>query len=224
VIADPRAVALRGTPARVRVLAQLVVLVTETPWALTRADRERAHGAGLTDDEILHAVALSAYFGHLNRVADAVAVPLDYVVQLPVPHAEPATPPLAPAPHAVHGGAAIALSSRPATAAAIEAWRAYVMDRDQPLPRDTRRAIARWVAALLGDASSEMATAVDVLDAELRKLAEVVTLAPWRLGAPAYVALRARGMDDATLFDAVVVASTAGVQSRIAVALAALAR
>jgi hypothetical protein len=124
----------------------------------------------------------------------------------------------------VHARAALSLVTRPATAEALDKWRAYVMERDQPLPRATRRAIARWVAALLGDASSEMATAVDVLDGEVRRLAEVVTLAPWQLGAPAYAALRARDMDDATLFDVVVVASTAGVQSRIAVALAALAR
>ena len=53
-------------------------MVTEEPRTLSRAHHDRAIDAGLSDDDILHAILLSAYFGHLNRIADAVAVPLDY--------------------------------------------------------------------------------------------------------------------------------------------------
>jgi alkylhydroperoxidase family enzyme len=224
VLADPRAVAARAATPRVRALAELATLVTETPWSLSRAHHDRMRGAGLGDDELLHAIALSAFFGHLNRIADAVAVPLDYPVERVAPAAEPATPPYAAAPAALRGTATATLAARPATAAALDDWRRYVMDRNAPLPHASRLAIARWVAALLGDGSSEMALAVDAMDTELRALVEVTTLAPWRLGPAAYAALRARGTSDEALFDAVVVASTAGVASRISVALAALGR
>jgi alkylhydroperoxidase family enzyme len=224
VLADPHAVATRAASQRVRALAELATLVTEAPWSLSLAHHERARGAGLDDSEVLHAVALSAYFGHLNRIADAVGVPLDYTVERVAPAAEPATPALFAAPAALHRTTSSTLAARPATAAAIDAWRRYVMDRNAPLPRETRLAVARWVAALLGDGLTEMATAADVADAELRALVTTVTLAPWQLGPAAYAPLRARGMDDAALFDVVVIASTAGVTSRIAVALAALGR
>jgi hypothetical protein len=98
VLADPRAVAARWPAPRLRVLAELACTVTEAPWALSSGHRTRAAAAGLSDDELLHAVALSAFFGHLNRVADATGVALDYQVRYPPPAAEPATPPLARAP------------------------------------------------------------------------------------------------------------------------------
>ena len=61
--------------------------------------RARSHAAGLDDAELLHAIALSAYFGHLNRIADAVAVPLDYDVRTSRRIADPRRPvPAAPAP------------------------------------------------------------------------------------------------------------------------------
>src|ERR1700729_250454 len=77
------AIALHCHDARQRALVELVQLVTVTPWALDRAAHARWLAAGLTDDDVLHAIALSSYFGHLNRIADAVAVPLDYVVAIP---------------------------------------------------------------------------------------------------------------------------------------------
>ncbi len=223
-LADPRAIAARAPSPRVRAIAELATLVTEAPWSLSRAHHDRAIGAGLGEDEVLHAVALSAYFGHLNRIADAVGVPLDYAVEqrragggardtAAARRARRARPQRGPT-----------LAARPATAAALDAWRRHVMDREAPLSRDARLAIARWVAALLGDGLTEMATAVDVPDAALRALVTTVTLAPWQLGPTAYAPLRARGMDDAALFDIVAVASTAGVASRITVALAALGR
>src|ERR1700760_4401934 len=73
---------LHGDPAalelapRQRALIELVRLVTATPWALSR--EHRARWSALGDDDLVHAIALSSYFGHLNRIADAVAIPLDY--------------------------------------------------------------------------------------------------------------------------------------------------
>jgi hypothetical protein len=202
VIAEPRDVAERMP------LAALALAVTETPWL--RPARE------LPADIRVHAIALAAFFGHLNRIADAVAVPLDYRVAHEPPHADPSTPALAPAPEVA--ARTFDLSARPATASAIASWRAYVFERDAPLARGQRALIARRVGALLGHLveGPEPATA---LDRDLLALADLVTLAPWQLADPSLAPLRAHGFDDAAIFDAVVTASTAGVVSRIAVAL-----
>lgn len=176
----------------------------------------------LDDDALLHTVALSAYFGHLNRIADAVAVPLDYEVELRPPPPDPHVPALAPAPYALTRPPALDLARRPATHAALAAWQTYVFERDAPLKRDDRASIASWVAAWLGDGTSASAVGGDSELAALQALARTITLAPWQLTDASFAPLRARGHDDATLFDVCVTASTAGVVSRIAVALRAL--
>lgn len=102
-IADPR----------LAEIADVARTVTVAPWTLRRGT--------LPADDLLHVIALSAYFGHLNRIADAVAIPLDYEVQRLPPHADPSVPALAPAPHAVAGRPVIELAARPATRDALEA-------------------------------------------------------------------------------------------------------
>lgn len=205
-IDDPRAVAATWPDDRVRMLATLAVTVAETPWVAMPP---------LPTDDLAHAVALAAFFGHLNRIADAVAVPLDYPVAIDPPHADPTTPALAPAPTATALAFALA---RPATARAFEAWHEYTFDRDAPLPRSHRALIARHTGALLGQiVDGPLPTST--LEHRLVELVSVVTLAPWQLSDTSYAPLRAAGFDDTTLFDAIVTASTAGMRSRIAVAL-----
>jgi alkylhydroperoxidase family enzyme len=226
VIADPRAVAAHWPDVRVRMLAELAQIVTEAPWTLSRTTHQRARDAGLDDDAILHAIALSAYFGHLNRIADAVAMPLDYQVKNEPPHADVTTPALAPAPSPLVGREAIELSRRPATAAALADWRGYIFKRDAPLSRRQRTLVARWVAVWLGDGgiSPPDDLTANPLDEPLRQLAEVVTLAPWQLEDSSFAALRAQGFEDDALFDVCATASSAGMFSRIEVALVALGR
>jgi alkylhydroperoxidase family enzyme len=211
---------------RMAALGELVTKVTEQPWSLGRDDRDRAHLAGLSDEDLLHAIALTAYFGHLNRIADAVAIPLDYQVQRMPPASDPSVPALAPATIAITGRPGLDLARRPATAAALIAWRSYMFDRDAPLTRRSRTVIARWVALWLGDGgiSAPADLTVNPLDDALRELAELVTLAPWQLTDQSFARLRAAGYDDAQLFDAVATASSTGVFSRITVALGAIGR
>ncbi len=213
-IADPHAVAARWPDGRRRMLAEIASVVTLAPWALSPGHRARARDAGLSDDELLHAIALSAFFGHLNRIADAVAVALDYDVQQLPPHAEPATPPLQRAPAPVTGHPALAIEARPATAAALAAWRDYLVAK-----RPVNVEIAGWVAELVGDAGPAPGGGGEPA---LRELVEQVTLAPWRLGDASFAPLRALGHDDAALFDACAAASSFGAFSRIRVALTAL--
>ena len=212
-LADPYAVAARWPDPRLRALAHLAVTVTVAPWTLARAQL-----GPLSDDEITHAVALSAYFGHLNRIADAVGVPLDYNVQRPPAAVEPTVPAYAPAPTTIAGAPAL---SREPTAAALAAWTSYVMERDARLTRAQRAMIARRVAQLTGlDVAGGSPS--NAVDHALLALADEITLAPWRLGPASYTELRAAGFDDAALFDACVTATTTGVTARISVALLAI--
>ncbi|MEP6865704.1 MAG: hypothetical protein ABJE66_34110 [Deltaproteobacteria bacterium] len=202
----------KGSP-RQRALIEVATLVTEQPWRVERV-------AELDDDALVHTVALSAYFGHLNRIADAVAVPLDFEVRHVPPATDPNVPALAHAPTPSTGEPALSLEGRPATATAFGAWYEYVFDRDAPLSRAERSQIMGWVADWLG--APRYADDDGVAEPELRRLAELVTLAPWQLSDAAFAPLRAGGWDDEKLFDAVVTASTAGVASRIHVALTAI--
>jgi hypothetical protein len=209
VIARPREP--KGTP-RQRALIEVATRVTEAPWRTRRVPE-------LDDEALLHTIALSAYFNHLNRIADAVAVPLDYEVRHMPPATDATVPALAPAPAPLGGEPVLALASRAATATAIEAWQAHVYDRDAPLSRDERAAIRGWVAAWLGDPRH---APTGMVDPDSHRLAELVTLAPWQLADAAFAPLRARGWDDEKLFDAVMTASTAGLSSRLHVALVAV--
>ena len=208
-------------------IAELAITVTEAPWRLTRDHLTRARKAGLGDDDVLHVVLLSSFFGHLNRIADAVAVPLDYPVALKPPALDPTREPWPSAPDLVVARAAIDLARRPATANAFTEWRHYTFySHDAPLSRRYRTLIARCVATWLGDGgiSSPTELTINPLDDALRTLAEVVTLAPWKLSDEAYAPLRAAGFDDAAIFDVCATTSSAGVFSRVEVALASLGR
>ncbi len=173
----------------------------------------------------MHAIALASYFGHLNRIADVVALPLDYTVRLQGFHADTSTPPLEPAPRPFAGRPALDMSKRPTTAVALAAWRTYVVQKNAPITRRQRVLIARWVATWLGDGgiSAPSDLTANPLDDKLRALAEVVTLAPWQLTDASFAELRAEGLDDAALFDVCAATSSFGVFSRIEVALVALA-
>jgi hypothetical protein len=227
VVIDPRAVADRHPDPIVRALVRLAVAVTEHPWAITGAELARARAAGLDEAGILHAVLQASLFGHFNRIADAVGVDLDYPDSFGAPHVEPATPPYlwptsVPDPHAPRP---IELASRPGAVDLATTWERYALDRDAPLTRHQRALVAAAVAARLGDTSKPPLTPETDLDRALVDLADLVTLAPWKLGPSAYTRIRLLGMaDDSAVFDAVATASSAGVFSRIRVTLAALAR
>lgn len=222
-----------GTTAADRVIAGLARLVTEAPWTLGRGDLARAHDAGLDDDAALHVIVLSAFFGYLNRVADAVGIELDYEVVNRPPAVVPETPPLVrPAPSLWPDPDAprpLELSRRPLTAEAFAECHAYVSERERPLAIRQRQIIARAVAERLGDAATVRALAhveaESVLDRALEAFADVMTLAPWQLGVHSLDALRAASLtDDAAIFDAIAVTAFSTTASRVAVALAALAR
>lgn len=224
-IADPRALAERSADPLVGALANLVRLITEAPWQLGPAERARAQAAGLADESLVQVVLLSSFFGHLNRMADAIGIELDYPAFMKPPHAEPATPPYLRPPPAEWSGAprASAVALRPGVVAPLATWRAHALERAAPLDRRQRAVIAHAVAERLGDFTQAPAAPGSALDAALVATADEITLAPWRLGAGTVDRLRAAGLqDDAALFDAIATASSCTTFSRIRVALAAL--
>jgi alkylhydroperoxidase family enzyme len=200
-------------------------VVTEEPWTLTRTDLTAFHRANLSDEDILHVIELSSYFGHLNRIADVTGVPLDYEVKLAVPAPDTVVQAWPSAPRLISGRAAIDPSRRPATQAALAEWRKYVFFRDAPITRRMRVLLARWVAMWLGDGTISPPTdlTVNPHDDLLRSFAELVTLAPWQITEDDLQDLRDAGFDDAGIFDITATITSAGVFSRIEVALAALA-
>jgi len=194
---------------------------------MTGDDLVRARAAGLADAGVLHVVLQACLFGHFNRIADAVGVDLDYPDSFGAPHVVPSTPPyLWPTSMPDQDVARpIELSDRPGAAEMAIAWERYALDRDAALTRHHRALIAGAVAARLGDASKPPVAPETDLDRALVDLADLVTLAPWRLGPSSYTQVRLAGLpDDAAVFDAVATASSAGVFSRLRVTLAALAR
>jgi alkylhydroperoxidase family enzyme len=227
VVIDPRAVGDRHPDPAVRALVRLAVGVTEHPWAMTGVDLAHFRAAGLADTAILHAVLQSCLFGHFNRIADAVGVDLDYPDTFGAPHIEPATPAYL-WPDTVPDQATprpVDIANWPAALDLATAWEQYALERDSPLTRHQRMVVAAAVAQRLGDATRQPVAPESDLEAALVDLADVVTLAPWRLGPDAYAKVRDLGLpDDADVFDAVATASSAGVLSRMRVSLAALAR
>jgi len=175
---------------------------------------------------VVHVIYLAALFGHLNRIADATDVPLDYDIANPPPSTDRGVAELEVPLQPIVGKPVLDLARRAPTTAAVAAWRAYVFDRDAPLSRRQRTLVARWVAMWLGDGgiSPPGDLTVNNLDDAITKLARTVTLAPWQLTDASFAPLRAAGFDDAALFDVCVTASTAGVLSRIEVAVVALGR
>lgn len=226
ILESPQAVATSWPDARVRMLAELALHVTVAPWTLSRPHLSRARQVGLTDEDVLHAVTLAAFSGHIGRIAAAVDPPLDEPFELRPPPADPSTPPRPVSHNLVVGRPAIDIARRPSTATAFTDWRHYIFySHDAPLTRRQRTVIARWVAAWLGDGgiSSPADLTGNPLDDALRAAAEIVTLAPWKLGDATFAPLRTAGFDDAGIFDVCATATSAGVFSRIEVALAALA-
>lgn len=74
ILADPRGSAL---PPRWRALADLAIRLTEQPSAVQEGDVQRLRDQGLTDGGVHDAVAITAYFNFVNRLADGFHIPLE---------------------------------------------------------------------------------------------------------------------------------------------------
>ena len=224
-IADPAQLEL---PAAERAIVGLTSLVNEVPWTLEPADFDRARAAGLSDDVVLHVVLQTAFFNHLNRVADGVGIEFDYETSLP-PMArlerEPLPRPERSAWPRPRARPSLSLDRRPASAETFARWSEHNVDREAPLSRRDRSVIRGAVASALCDettvAEVDGAIPRDEREQRLADYATLLTLAPWRVGAASLAPLRGLGLDDAALLDVIALGGFQNTASRIRLALAA---
>ena len=66
---------------RQRAILDYAVKLTETPWAMERADVDRLRAQGLDDRGVLDVNQVVAYFAYVNRVADGLGVAIDEYAQ-----------------------------------------------------------------------------------------------------------------------------------------------
>ncbi len=225
-LADPRRLTL---PPEEAAIVELATLVNETPWRVSASDFDRARGARLSDDAIVHVVVQTAFFNHLNRVADGVGIDFDYVSALPSMarenHEPIPRPERADWPTIDSDTPSFSLARRPATNEAFERWRAHNLERHAPLSSRDRQVIVLAVANALCDAAtaSEVVDAIphDRREARLADYATALTLAPWRLADATLDPLRQEGLDDAGLLDVIAVGAFQNTASRLRLAFAA---
>lgn len=223
VVRDPRAVPLGP---RERALAGFASLLTEAPWTVDAGDLGRLSAAGLRDEEVVHAVTISAMFNHFTRVADATGIEFDYASPLPrlavdasrepVPRPDPGDWPRPPAPR-------LPLSLRPGTEAAVARWREYAFTGTASLSARERAVAARAAAYGTCDAAGvEAHAAAEPTTSRERALAAYatkLTLTPWRMQEADLAPLRAEGLDDLGILQVAAVTGFQNVASRLRLAL-----
>jgi alkylhydroperoxidase family enzyme len=216
---------------REQALAALGVALTHAPWALEPATFANLAAAGVSREGVEQAITVAAFFNYFTRVADGTGIEFDYESPLPriaVDRArEPVERPERSAwPAGVDGSTLPVLPHRPRTQAAIERWRAYALDRDEPLSRRDRLVLARAAAEELCDAGAvarwDNARPRDAREQALADYAAKLTRAPWQVGAEDLAPLRARGLDDPALLCAIALVAQQNAVSRLHHALAAL--
>lgn len=210
-----------------KVLAGIASIASEGPWTFEPEDLSRARAAGIEDRMLVQAIALSAFFNYLNRVADGIDLDCDYETVLPKyrrdaarePTPRPAVPRTAP------GMPDLSLSLLNRTPGALREWKSYMLDRCAPLTPSQRRVLARASARALADGMTlaelnEPSEAVVPEAPMLRAFAEKLTLTPWRLVESDLDPLRALGLDDAGVLDVVSVIAYQNTMSRVRLAIA----
>jgi len=60
--------------ARLRPVLRYVRKLTETPSRMTPADADAVYAAGWSDEALLHAVAVCAYFNNMNRLVEGTGI------------------------------------------------------------------------------------------------------------------------------------------------------
>jgi alkylhydroperoxidase family enzyme len=64
-------------PPQLWTLLEYAGKLTRTPAGVTLSDVDKVRAAGYTDEAVLHAVEITAYFAFVNRLADGLGVELE---------------------------------------------------------------------------------------------------------------------------------------------------
>ena len=62
---------------RQRAMLEYAEKLTRDPGSMRRADCEALREAGLSDQDILHVVEVTAYYAYANRIADGLGIELE---------------------------------------------------------------------------------------------------------------------------------------------------
>jgi hypothetical protein len=192
--------------------------------------------AGFSRPSVVLAIALTAMFNYLTRVADAVGVEADYESSLPrfvyrdLTESAPRPPrqEWPPVDRSIEF-----LSTLPDVAAAWGRWRDYILESPDPIPVATRqrlRSIAARAAcdgtlAPADDTGSDGAVSSRTGSGQpLAEFAEKLSRTPWLMTQTDVDALRSTGLDDLSVLHVIAVVAYQSAESRLRIGLSALAR
>lgn len=204
-------------------------MLAEAPWTIASADLDRLRAVGLGDEALVQAIGIAGFFCYVTRVADATGIDYDYESPLPLLEPDRDREPLPRPPREAWPAPAteprLSLALRPASAAALAAWDAYLFDRDAPLARGERALVAGTAAWHACDAAGVdrhgRRAPTNERESRLADFADRLGLAPWTSSPTDLDGLRAIGLDDAALLDAIGTIAYQSARSRIDLALAA---
>jgi uncharacterized protein YciW len=201
--------------------------VTETPWLVVPEDRYRLRSVGISDEGIVQAACVAAFFNYVTRIADGTGLEWDYEsplprVQIDRSRAAVERPPRDRWP-SMGSRPLASLSLRPQTQQSLAQWDAYMFERDAPLTRRQRAIISRAAAWETCDQSGadRWPDADPRNDAEraLVSYARRLSNAPWSVGEADLLPLRELGLDDRGLLDVISLVAYQNTLSRLALAL-----
>jgi alkylhydroperoxidase family enzyme len=216
----------RALPPLQAALAEAATVLTERPRDFGESELAALRAAGLSERGVAQAAAVIAFFNYVTRCADALGLELDYesaLERLRIDANRPARARGVARPALDRPADRPGLSLLPRVSAAWREWRTYLFERDRPLSRAERAAVACAVADALGDAPSSaalrpIANAGGRIEAAL-PYAVKLTLRQWSATRDDLDALRAAGMDDAALLDLVSVIASQNAFSRLELAV-----
>jgi len=191
----------------------------------------RLRAVGLSEAGLEQAITVAAFFNYFPRMADGVGIDFDYESPLPrisIDHEREAIPrpPESAWNPRVDGSTLPVFPTRAHASAPIEAWRAYLFNRDAPLTRHERLLIARTVAEELCDPGAVAAwrevSATNPREQAIRVYAAKLTRAPWAISAPDLTPLRASDLDDPAILDVIAITAHQNAISRMHHGLAAM--
>lgn len=223
---------LRGS-SREKALAGFAQVLTDIPWGVTKDDIDRLRKEGLSNEAIVQAIFVAAFFNYYPRVADGVGIEFDYDSPLPRIEVDKTREPL---PRlsvdewnlAVDGSTLPSIAEAPRAVNMLEPWRKMHFERTEHLSPATRRLLGKTVAEELCDAGAigawKEARAENETDAQLEAFARKLTRTPWAMNANDVQSLREVGLSEIAILGAITLVAHQNAISRLHHGLVAMHR
>lgn len=223
---------VRGS-SREKALTGFARILTDIPWGVHRDDIEHLRTEGLSEEAIVQAIFVAAFFNYYPRVADGVGIEFDYESPLPriaVDKTREPLPRLASSDWnmAMDGSTLPTIAWAPHVMEKLEPWRKMHFERTVHLNPATRRLLGKTVAEELCDAGAlgawKEARAENEVDAHLEAFARKLTRTPWAMDASDVQSLRDAGLSDVAILGAITLVAHQNTISRLHHGLGAMGR